>query len=170
MLLPIPLPGTELTDRLAAENRIYSTDHIGLEYYDGNFPIVEPDAPLTAENMQAAIRKIMGRFYRRNRMFSLGLHVLSFPVIGFYFHKIKSGWRRWYRRWVRNCYRAGGSFILRKWDVAFKKGGFPDKLAAAKESLSVGRQQPGLSGQYSSTPPPAGQEAEAQPAGTQQRV
>jgi len=148
VLLPIPLPGTELTARLAAANRIYSTDCIGLEYYDGNFPIIEPDEPLTAESMQKAIRKIMGRFYRFNRLGSLGLHVLSLPAIGFYFHKIKSGWRRWYRTWMRKVYRAGGWVILRRWDAAFKKGGYPGKLSDAKRRLTATP----TDGQYVSTP------------------
>jgi len=170
VLLPIPLAGTELTQRLRAANRIYSTQDIGLEYYDGNFPVIEPDEPLTAEGMQASIRKIMGRFYRRNRMFSLGLHILSFPVIGFYFHKIKSGWRRWYRRWRRNVYRAGGWIILRRWDAAFKKGGFPGKLAAAKNRLSVDKRQPDLSeGRWDSSSP-AAQEANTPPVRTEQHV
>ena len=34
VLLPIPLPGTELTERLRKDHRIYSTDNLGLEYYD----------------------------------------------------------------------------------------------------------------------------------------
>ena len=160
VLLPIPLPGTELTDRLAAENRIYSTDCIGLEYYDGNFPIIEPDAPLTAESMQRSIRKIMGRFYRLNRLFLLGLHVLSFPAIGFYFHKAKSGWQTWYRRWVRNVYRAGGWVILRRWDAAFKKGGYPDKLTDAKQRLTATP----TDGQYI---PTASRTAKAESAATQ---
>lgn len=54
VLLAVPLPGTRLSERLERQNRIYDTADVGWEYYDGNFPIFEPDAPLTPENMQAA--------------------------------------------------------------------------------------------------------------------
>ena len=64
VLLPIPLPGTELTERLAARNRIFPLDCVGWEYYDGNFPLFLPDEPLTPKEMQSSIHKIMGRFYR----------------------------------------------------------------------------------------------------------
>jgi radical SAM superfamily enzyme YgiQ (UPF0313 family) len=136
VLLPIPLPGTDLTARLEKANRIYSTDCIGLEFYDGNFPVVEPDPPLTAENMQAATRKIMGRFYRPGRMFYVGLGILSFPAMAFHFHRLRGAWTNWYRRWIRNLYRAGGWVILKKWDAAFRKGRYLDKLAAAKKQLA----------------------------------
>jgi len=138
VLLPVPLPGTRLTDRLQQQNRIYSTEHIGLEYYDGNFPLFEPDAPMTPEGMQAAIRKIMGHFYRPDRMFAVGLDILSFPAIVFCFHQIKSGWQNWYRRWRRNIYRAGGWLTLRRWRSLFKKGTFLSKLAEAKQRSQNG--------------------------------
>ena len=132
VLLPVPLPGTELTRRLRDENRIYSTEHIGLEYYDGNFPLFEPDSPMTAEDMQASIRKIMGHFYRPDRMFAVGLDILSFPAIIFRLHQIEAAWRNWYRRWLRNLYRAGGWLTLRRWSALFKKDAFRSKLAEAK--------------------------------------
>ncbi len=135
VLLPVPLPGTELTRRLREEGRIYSTDHVGWEYYDGNFPLFEPDEPMTAEEMQASIRQIMGRFYRRRQMFSVGIHILSFPVIVFWFLNIKAGWRRWLRRWWKTVFGFGGSRIIRKWTSDLKKGTFPQKLAEAEKDL-----------------------------------
>ncbi len=138
VMLPVPLPGTELTRRLRADNRIYSTECVGLEYYDGNFPLFQPDEPLSPEEMQASVGKIMGRFYRPHHIFSVGLNILSFPAIAFHFHRIKSGWQSWYRKWMRSLYRTGGWLLLRKWTAAFKKGGFLNKLAEAKK-----HQQPG---------------------------
>jgi len=135
VLLPVPLPGTELTRRLREDGRIYSTDYVGWEYYDGNFPLFEPDEPLTAEEMQASIRKIMGRFYRRRQMFSVGIHILSFPVILFWLHDIKAGWRLWLRRWWKSVFGFGGSRILKKWTGDLKKGAFPQKLAEAERDL-----------------------------------
>lgn len=136
--LPVPLPGTEMTHRLRAANRIYPTECVGLEYYDGNFPLFEPDEPLTPEDMQLGMRKIMGRFYHLRHMFSVALHILSFPVLAFYFHRTKSGWRRWNQRWWRYLYRTGGWLTLRKWTAALKKDRFPSKVAKAKKQLQAG--------------------------------
>jgi len=133
VLLPVPLPGTEMTRRLCREGRIYSTKYIGLEYYDGNFPLFEPDAPMTAEDMQAATQKIMGRFYRADHMFAVGLDILSFPTIVFTLHQLQAGWRKWRQRWWRNIYRTGGWLTLRRWVARFEKSAFPAKLAKAKQ-------------------------------------
>jgi len=32
VMLPVPLPGTEMTDRLGKAHRIYPTDRVALEY------------------------------------------------------------------------------------------------------------------------------------------
>jgi radical SAM superfamily enzyme YgiQ (UPF0313 family) len=71
VLLPVPLPGTELTERLKNANRIFDRKYIGWEYYDGNFPLFIPDAPMAPEDMHYAIRKIMSRFYRFRSMFAV---------------------------------------------------------------------------------------------------
>lgn len=134
VLLPIPLPGTELTARLRAENRIYPTECVGLEYYDGNFPVFQPDEPLTPEDMQASAHRIMGHFYRPHHIFSVALQILSFPTIAFYLHRVNCGWQRWYRRWLTSLYRSGGWLLLRKWTAAFKRDGFLGKLAEAKRN------------------------------------
>ena len=154
VLLPVPLPGTELTRRLREQGRIFSTDHVGWEYYDGNFPLFEPDPPLTAEQMQASIRQIMGRFYRRRQMFSVGFHILSFPLIIFWLLNIKAGWRRWARRWWKAVFGFGGSRIIRKWTGDLKKGDFPQKLAQAKKDL---RPEPDLT-QPDDGPPAGGRD------------
>jgi hypothetical protein len=137
VLLPGPLPGTELTRRLRADDRVYPTECVGLEYYDGNFPLFRPDEPLTPEDMLASVRKIMGRFYRPLHMFSLGLDILFFPTVAFYLHNIRSGWKRWRRKWKRSLYRTGGWLLLRKWTTAFKKDQFLRKLAEAKTRVRV---------------------------------
>lgn len=138
VLLPVPLPGTELTRRLRQDNRIYSTKYIGLEYYDGNFCLIEPDPPMTAEDMQTSIRRIMGRFYRPDRMFSVGLDILSFPALVFQLHQLKAGWQKWSRRWWRNIYRTGGWLTLRQWIALFNKDTFLSKLAEARRQLRHG--------------------------------
>ena len=135
VLLPAPLPGTELRRRLKEQNRLYSTEHVGWEYYDGNFPLFEPDEPLTAEEMQASIRKIMGRFYHISRLFSVGFSILSFPAIVLYLHNLRAGWHRWSKGWWNSLTGMAGWYITRKWTAQFRKGGFSGKLAAAKRAL-----------------------------------
>ena len=63
ILLPVPLPGTELRHRLERQHRIYEKQDMGWEYYDGNFPVFEPDAPMSAEDMLYSVKRIMGQFY-----------------------------------------------------------------------------------------------------------
>ncbi len=135
VLLPVPLPGTEMTHRLRAENRIYSTQHVGLQYYDGNFPLFEPDAPLTSETMQAAAHKIMGHVYKPHWMISIGWNLLSFPAIAFLFHKAHVARQRWHRRWIKSLYRMGGWLMMRRWAATFKRDGFLKKLSRAKKQL-----------------------------------
>ncbi|UCH12440.1 MAG: B12-binding domain-containing radical SAM protein [Candidatus Omnitrophota bacterium] len=135
VLLPVPLPGTELRHRLQKQKRIYSTQDVGWEYYDGNFPLFEPDEPMTAEEMQSSIMKIMGKFYQFKYMFIVGLHTFSFPALIFSLHNIKSGWKRWYRPWRNHLLRFGGWIIMKAWISAFKKGTFSQKLQKAKEHL-----------------------------------
>jgi radical SAM superfamily enzyme YgiQ (UPF0313 family) len=136
VLLPAPLPGTELTRRLKEQNRIFPKHLVGWEYYDGNFPLFIPDAPMTPEEMQASSHRIMGRFYRFKHMFHVGLHILWFPVLFLYLPNLKRGWEKWYHVWANQVTRFGGWVLLRRWYAAFKKDPFPRKLAEAKKFLS----------------------------------
>jgi len=135
ILLPVPLSGTELRHRLQRQNRIYPREYVGWEYYDGNFPLFEPDAPMSAEEIQSSIRKIMGRFYQFRYLFMVGLNIFSFPVMLFFLHNIRLGWRRWYRPWRNHLVRFGGWVIMRGWSSKFKKGTFLQRLQKAKEHL-----------------------------------
>jgi len=136
VLLPAPLPGTELTDRLKRQNRIFPKNLVGWEYYDGNFPLFIPDAPMTPEEMQTSMHRIMGRFYRFKYMFNIGLHILWFPVLFFYLPNLKRGWGKWYHVWVNQVTRFGGWLLLRRWYAAFKRDPFTRKLAEAQKYLS----------------------------------
>jgi radical SAM superfamily enzyme YgiQ (UPF0313 family) len=136
VLLPVPLPGTELTKRLRASNRILPVDTIGWEYYDGNFPLIKPDPPLTPEDLQSAIQKIMGRFYRFRHLFGVARNVLIFPAMIFSLWNIKFGWRKWRRIWRNDIIRFGGWIVFRKWNSNLKKSSFADKLTRARQKLS----------------------------------
>ncbi|MFH1692384.1 MAG: radical SAM protein [Candidatus Omnitrophota bacterium] len=135
VLLATPLPGTELRQRLQEKNRVYSTADIGWQYYDGNFPLFEPDGPLTAQEMQVASRKIMGGFYQFKHLFAIALNALSFPGIIFFLHNIKLGWKRWYRPWRNALARFGGWMIMSRWMKEFKKSPFMDSLKKAQKHL-----------------------------------
>jgi len=138
VLLPVPLPGTEMTRGPKAQHRVSSTRTIGLEFYAGNFPLFEPDEPLTAESMQNAVRTIMARFYRPSRVFAIALHILCFPAVIYPFHRIGANWRRWWRKWKKTCYRVGGWFLLREWSAAFKSSQFMANLEHARKRLQPG--------------------------------
>ncbi|MFH0731304.1 MAG: radical SAM protein [Candidatus Omnitrophota bacterium] len=140
VLLPVPLPGTELRRRLQKDNRLYSSKDVGWEYYDGNYPLFEPDKPMTAEEMQNSIWKIMSKFYQFKYMFFFVLNIFSFPSMIFFLHNIKAGWRRWYRPWHNYSLRFAGWIFLKKWTRAFQKDTFGEKLKKAKENLQVNTQ------------------------------
>ncbi|MFH0771175.1 MAG: radical SAM protein [Candidatus Omnitrophota bacterium] len=135
MLLPVPLPGTELRERLKKQNRIYPVEDVGWEYYDGNFPLFEPDGPMTTEEMQGAVKKIMGRFYEFKNLFMIGLNIFFFPAIIFFLHNIEAGWKRWYRSWRNYLIRFGGWLTMKEWLARYKKDSFSEKLQNAKKHL-----------------------------------
>lgn len=135
VLLPVPLPGTALTARLEAGHRVFPREDIGWEYYDGNFPLFLPDAPLTAGDLHLAIRKIMGRFYRFRHMFGIARNVLVFPALAFSLWNIRFGWRIWYRSWRNDLLRFGGWIVFRRWLAMFRRGAFTEKLGQAQLHL-----------------------------------
>jgi radical SAM superfamily enzyme YgiQ (UPF0313 family) len=136
VLLPVPLPGTELRQRLTRAGRIYPVQDIGWEYYDGNFPLFEPDAPLAADVLQYSARRIMGGFYQFRYMFETVVHVFAFPALVFFLYNIRSGWRLWYRPWRNNLVRFGGWMIIKGWTKQFKQGAFPEKLKRAQKHVA----------------------------------
>jgi radical SAM superfamily enzyme YgiQ (UPF0313 family) len=135
ILLPVPLPGTELTKRLNDAGRVFPKEAIGWEYYDGNFPLFTPDYPLTAEAMHLANKTIMAHFYQFSYVFAIGLDFLLFPMILFPFFNVKDGWRKWYHSWRNNVWRFIGWNILRKWTSNRNKDNFAAKLEAAEKNL-----------------------------------
>ncbi|OGX08359.1 MAG: hypothetical protein A2Y06_04070 [Omnitrophica WOR_2 bacterium GWA2_37_7] len=135
ILLPVPLPGTELWARLKKQNRIFDVKKLGWEYYDGNFPVFEPDTSMTVEEMQDARRKIMGSFYRFNYFFKIGMDILIFPALVLFLDNIKFGWDKWYRVWRNDIVRFTGWFIIREWNLNFEKDRFLQKLQSSRAKI-----------------------------------
>ena len=137
VLLPVPLPGTRLRQRLEEQGRVYLCSDVGWEYYDGNFPLFEPDAPMTAQEMQRGAKRIMGRFYRFQYMFLVGASILTFPALVFSLHNLRVGWSRWYKRWASRLIRFGGRLTIRKWTADFRKSDFLERLHNARGHLNL---------------------------------
>ncbi|MCL5278821.1 MAG: B12-binding domain-containing radical SAM protein [Planctomycetes bacterium] len=137
VLLPVPLPGTDLRRRLEQQNRIYALQDVGWEYYDGNFPLFEPDEPMTAQEIQEAGKQIMRHVYRFRYALFVAANILLFPSIAFYLHNLKLGWGRWYRSWRNSLIRFGGWITMRKWSADFGRGDFLRRLQAARDRLAL---------------------------------
>jgi radical SAM superfamily enzyme YgiQ (UPF0313 family) len=139
---PIPLPGTALRERLEREGRILPLSEIGWEYYDGNFPLIMPDPPLTPEEVQRASIGIMGGFYRFGSMFMVGLRILLFPLSMLPFTNLKSRFLHWYRAWRRHLLGFIGWSIIRRWKKLFKDNPFQQKLLRAKAMKGLSHPMP----------------------------
>jgi radical SAM superfamily enzyme YgiQ (UPF0313 family) len=135
ILLPVPLPGTEFRTRLLEANRVYPLKDLGWEYYDGTFPLIEPDAPLTPESMQKAAHAIMGWFYHRWCFFIMIANIFSIPHILFYLDNLRWGWRKWFLRMRGYVFRFGGQRVLKSWTSQLHEGPFFEKLNNAKRHL-----------------------------------
>lgn len=135
VLLPVPLPGTQLRQRLVEQNRVYPYDTVGWEYYDGNFPLFEPDPPYTALQIQQAAKQIMQWFYRFRYLFMIGVSAISLPIVTLYLHNIRKGWEDWYRYWRNHLIRFGGWLTIKKWQLLFQKDQFLEKLYRARTQL-----------------------------------
>lgn len=136
ILLPVPLPGTELTDRLNREGRLYN---MGYQYYDGQFLLFEPDEGIDAGELQRSVITLMSGFYRPSYLLGLISAILIyFPTIifprvatlfTFRVRYIVKGFRSWYHKHFRNnAIRFAGSFLVRKWKSYFRQSDFMDQL------------------------------------------
>lgn len=139
VLLPVPLPGTDLRRRLEEQGRVYPLEDVGWQYYDGNFPLFEPDAPMTAEDLQRAGKRIMSRVYRFRYAILVVASILSFPTLVFSLHRLKAGWSAWFRRWEIRLVRFGGWITMRRWTSDFRKGDFLPRLQRARGRLHAAR-------------------------------
>ncbi|MBN2081959.1 B12-binding domain-containing radical SAM protein [bacterium] len=136
VLTPVPIPGSALRARLEKDGRVLPSQEIGWEYYDGNFPILIPDEPLTPDSMHASIQQLMSSFYGIPRLIGVVLHTLRFPFAMLPLVNIKASWKRWYRSWFNDVLGSAGYFIVRNWKREFLLGPFREKLSRASDSRS----------------------------------
>ncbi|HES58037.1 MAG TPA: B12-binding domain-containing radical SAM protein, partial [Firmicutes bacterium] len=129
VLTPVPIPGSALRQRLERNGRVLPASEIGWEYYDGNFPIIVPDEPLTPDSMHASIQQLMSGFYGFRRLIGVMLHTLRFPFAMLPLVNLRASWRRWYRSWFNDVVGSAGYFIVRNWKRAFREGPFRTKLS-----------------------------------------
>ncbi len=147
VLLTIPLPGTELRDRLLRENRIVPIDKVGWEYYDGQYPLFIPDDGVEPEEIQKIVGDLMYRFYTFSNFWKIVKNILiKFPAIVFTssitivvgrVRYIQKAFTHWRRKYFRNyLLRFGGHLIVKKWFKSFSNDPFMQKLHMAKKELT----------------------------------
>ena len=147
ILLTIPLPGTELRNRLEKQNRLYPLNQIGWEYYDGQFPLFRPDDNITPEELQNAVLTLMKKYYNFYNFLRMVNHIVfHFPAIVFSsvftlalgrVKYIVSAFNIWYKNFFRNyLLRFGGYIVIKSWFKNFKKSFFLKKLESAKLKIS----------------------------------
>jgi len=114
---------------------VLPNSEIGWEYYDGNFPIIVPDSPLTPEDMHKSMLALMGGFYRFRRLVGVMLHTVRFPLAMLPLINLRDRWLKWYRHWRNDVVGSGGYFIIRNWHKAFRQGSFSEKLRRGRAQL-----------------------------------
>jgi radical SAM superfamily enzyme YgiQ (UPF0313 family) len=114
VLTPVPIPGSTLRARLEKNGRVLPGQEIGWEYYDGNFPVIVPDEPLTPADIHTSIQQLMSGFYGLKRLVGVMLRTLSFPFAMLPLVNIKSRWKRWYQNWFNDVLGSAGYFIVRQ--------------------------------------------------------
>ncbi len=147
VVLTVPLPGTDLRDRLIRAGRLYSLKQIGWEYYDGQFPLYEPDDGVSPEDLLRGMTHIMGRIYRFRNLFNIIVGTLfhfprmlilaSFSIVTFRVKYIIQAFLKWKKRYFRNHFiRFGGYFVLKSWLKKLKEDNFLQCLKRAREQLA----------------------------------
>lgn len=136
VLTPVPIPGSALRARLEKQDRVLPSNEIGWEFYDGNFPIIVPDDPLTPDSMHTSIQQLMSWFYGFRRLLGVMLHTLRFPFAMLPLVNLQKSWRRWYRSWFNDVVGSAGYFVVRNWKRAFREGPFREKLSRANSRRS----------------------------------
>lgn len=124
ILNPIPLPGSELRERLTESGQLLPLEVVPWEMYDGNHVNIIPnDKEMTLEELQKFPMKIMNWFYHSRSFLRIGFRTIIMPI-----DYILRGWQSWYRDWWNDIVRFGGSRVLEKWKKGNDENAFVEKI------------------------------------------
>jgi len=90
VLKAVPVPGSQLYERLKAEGRIYPLEVVGWDKYDGNFLLYQPDPGDNAVELQEQATRIMHEFYSPWNMLKL-LYLGPLSPIDWVFYFVRRG-------------------------------------------------------------------------------
>ena len=110
VLLPIPLPGSELYSEYKAAGKLFPLPVAGWNKYDGNFLLLKLDSNVSMREFQSAHVKIMAWFYGPFSLFRMIYRTLTLPVD--YFLR---GWESWHSDWGREVILWIGHNIVTRW-------------------------------------------------------
>jgi len=110
VLLPIPLPGSELYSESKAAGKLFPLSVAGWNKYDGNFLLFKPDSDVNMREFQSAHVKIMAWFYSLLSFYKMVYRTLTLPVD--YFLR---GWDTWRSDWGREVILWIGHNIVTRW-------------------------------------------------------
>ncbi|MDP3883195.1 MAG: cobalamin-dependent protein [Candidatus Staskawiczbacteria bacterium] len=110
VLLPIPLPGSELYNEYKTAGKLFPLSVAGWNKYDGNFLLIKPDKKANLHELQSANLRIMKWFYSPFSFYKMVYRTLIFPVDCFLrgFGPWKSDWGREVILWI-------GHGIVKSW-------------------------------------------------------
>ena len=123
VLKPIPLPGSELRERLAKSGNLFPLEIVPWEMFDGTHADFNPDSDMTLEELQKYPTKIMSWFYHGRSLWRIGLRTLLMPV-----DYLLRGWHSWYRGWWNDIVRFGGSRVMERWKRRNDEAAFVKKV------------------------------------------
>lgn len=131
VLLATPIPGTEMYARLENENRIYPREIFGWENYDGAHLCFEPDAPMSALEVQQCPIDLMKWFYSGWSFWKIPLLILAFPFM------IPFGFTPWSRLWRNSIWGCIGYKIIKDWMKTNKKEELFEKFLLVRKKLAM---------------------------------
>lgn len=110
VLLPIPLPGSELYSEYKASGMLFPLEVARWNKYDGNFLLHKLDNDTNMREFQSAHVKIMAWFYGPFSFYKMVYRTLTFPV-----DYALRGWEAWYSDWGREVILWIGHNIVTLW-------------------------------------------------------
>lgn len=122
ILLPVPIPGSDLRQRLQTQKRVFPIELVPYSMYDGTYPCFIPDN-MTVRQLQEIPVKLMRRFYNPFSFIKIALRTVTFPM-----DCLIRGWRYGCRDWCREVIRYQGHRLLQRWRKRHKGSKFVQTL------------------------------------------